>query len=835
MLAVSLMVPIVSSGVTAELNITGPDDLVIYVEDPINGFYDRKVLSPVNLGSAYTENLGANPQDPAGFIFRYKLKIPKVHGNQTLRAVRAIAGIIDTDGNPVVGKLKPTGNQGGVSIDPTTVDEVPVVDFWVCVDDPGEIDIEYARAGPEIDVFRAKVIKSPDAQLIAMLSEGGVVLTDILRTGDIEKLDDEGFTVTSAPGFHMGHIGYNIRPNRDYLTPPYSCNPDAAYVLSDVNFRHALFHFFNREGIVSSIHGYVVTPIQSLVPPAQGGWVNPTVPLHQYNPGSKTATTEYNPATGDNEDACSILRYGGYLYDPGLDNWVTPYDIDGDGTPGTNHPDRPLVVMDPDDVAPPVQLWTPVGPCGQANPLADRFVDELNGNGLTSIVHWPREFSPYLDDVEIGDFDMYMLFWSVGRFPDHLYYMCHSDCDPIQPSDGWRIYNFPGIHDPELDEAVGTIVTSLDHMEKVAAAYEAQNILYNESHPLAAFSYMQLYSRNYFNAFNPDLRSIINSPGYGSDNSWTHMNLNWAPGTERTEGGETIIEWIWDEEPELLNPCFADTIYAWDIIDKTLDSLITVDPFTHEDMSWLAEDWTVDEWPNQGPNGESWMNVTFWLRKDVFWQDGNPFTASDVEFSWKFLRDNTIPRYIGLWQFLEDAVVIDNYTVRAVVSAMNQFLLYDLADTAALLPPQVWDWLNGEPLTTIMEYDPTANTTSTGPWFGLGTGFASTHLFGTGPFVFESYNPNSLVADLHQSVSYYLTSDEISDLKTEMFHKIGDVDRDGEIGILDLSRQALAYFTWPPNPLYDADADVNSDGIVDMRDIALTACHYGEQREFPKP
>jgi len=131
LLAGSLIIPIVSSGATAELNIAGPDDLTIYVGDPANGFYDRKVLSPVNLGPEYAENLGPNPQDPAGFIFRYKLKIPKLHENQALEAVRAVSGIIDVDGNPVGGELEPTGNQAGVTVDPTTVDEVPVVDFWV--------------------------------------------------------------------------------------------------------------------------------------------------------------------------------------------------------------------------------------------------------------------------------------------------------------------------------------------------------------------------------------------------------------------------------------------------------------------------------------------------------------------------------------------------------------------------------------------------------------------------------------------------------------------------------------------------------------------------------
>jgi ABC-type transport system substrate-binding protein len=345
-----------------------------------------------------------------------------------------------------------------------------------------------------------------------------------------------------------------------------------------------------------------------------------------------------------------------------------------------------------------------------------------------------------------------------------------------------------------------------------------------------------LYSMIYFNAFNSDLRGIVNSPGYGSDNSWTHLNLHWIGGLERlTPEGETIIEWIWDEEPELLNPCLASTVYAWDIISKTLDGLTAVNPYTHEDTPWIAENWTVEEWPCQSLGGESWMNVTFTLRKDVFWQDGNPFTASDVEFSWLFLRDNAIPRYEGMWRFLDDVVVIDRYTVRAVMRTMNQFLLYDLSETGALLPPQVYGWLDGKGDDVIMQYDPTANTTSTGPWFGIGTGFPKTHLFGTGPFVFAHYDSHALVADLHQSANYFISAEEISELKIEMIHEIGDVNRDGYIGVFDLSTLGVAYgcFSWMP--CYNVNADLNEDGVCDGRDLALITWHWGEQKEYPEP
>jgi ABC-type transport system substrate-binding protein len=378
---------------------------------------------------------------------------------------------------------------------------------------------------------------------------------------------------------------------------------------------------------------------------------------------------------------------------------------------------------------------------------------------------------------------------------------------------------------------------SSDFEQRVAAAHEAQRILNDETHPRAAFAYMPLYSRNYFNAYNPDLRGIVNSPGYGSDNDWTHLDIHWAAGVERlTHEGETIIKWLWGEAPGLLNPCSASTLYTWNIIDKVLDDLIAVGPYTNADIQWVAENWEVVKWPDAGPMGETYMNFTFWLRQDVFWQDGNPYTAHDAAFNWRFLKDNQIPQYEYMWHELVDVDVIDNYTVTAIMHSEDQLHLYDLSETAALLPPPVWSWLDGKPLAAILEYDPSANTTApagAGPWFGAGKGFPGTQLYGTGPFVFGHYDPDLQLADFHQSVSYFQTADEIAKLKTMLFHEIGDINRDGYIDVFDLSALGVAYGQRIGWPGYDPDVDLNSDGIIDGRDLALICYHWGEQKEYP--
>ena len=50
----------------------------------------------------------------------------------------------------------------------------------------------------------------------------------------------------------------------------------------------------------------------------------------------------------------------------------------------------------------------------------------------------------------------------------------------------------------------------------------------------------------------------------------------------------------------------------------------------------------------------------------------------------------------------------------------------------------------------------------------------------------------------------------------------------------DYADDITADYTWGPNPKYDSEADLNKDGRVDMRDIALIAKNWGKQRHYPR-
>jgi len=57
---------------------------------------------------------------------------------------------------------------------------------------------------------------------------------------------------------------------------------------------------------------------------------------------------------------------------------------------------------------------------------------------------------------------------------------------------------------------------------------------------------------------------------------------------------------------------------------------------------------------------------------------------------------------------------------------------------------------------------------------------------------------------------------------------IGDLNGDGKVDIKDIAIVAKAYGSYPGDPNWNPVADVNGDGKVDIKDIAAVAKHYGE-------
>ncbi len=196
--------------------------------------------------------------------------------------------------------------------------------------------------------------------------------------------------------------------------------------LHDAEFRHALIHCYDQLAIIPAIYGYIVTPVRSLVPPAQSKYYATEVPAHPFNPGDPFATTEFP----DDDSSCGILRYANYTF--------VDADTSGDVT------DVDYWKCPDGSAMPEIVIYTPLyGDAPTSYEHGAEFVADLGtiglaattANGQKGLRNLGWNFDYYLDavygtaDYPGGNFDAYMVFHGLGRLPDQLYEFLHTTMD----------------------------------------------------------------------------------------------------------------------------------------------------------------------------------------------------------------------------------------------------------------------------------------------------------------------------------------------------------------------------------------------------------------------
>ncbi len=83
-------------------------------------------------------------------------------------------------------------------------------------------------------------------------------------------------------------------------------------------------------------------------------------------------------------------------------------------------------------------------------------------------------------------------------------------------------------------------------------------------------------------------------------------------------------------DAKVLNPLLTTDVPSSEIYSRVYETLVDTDPDSGTPIPLLAEKWDV--------SNDS-LVYTFYLRKDVKWQDGKPFTAQDVKFTVEAILD----------------------------------------------------------------------------------------------------------------------------------------------------------------------------------------------------
>ncbi len=120
--------------------------------------------------------------------------------------------------------------------------------------------------------------------------------------------------------------------------------------------------------------------------------------------------------------------------------------------------------------------------------------------------------------------------------------------------------------------------------------------------------------------------------------------------------GDWLISHL-SAEPATLNPITATDAYASNIDEYIYESLLKRDEKTMELVPVLAEGWEISD---------DHLQYLFHLKKNIRWQDGQPFTAQDILFSFERIKDPKVDaaHLRNYYQDIERLEIIDDYTVR---------------------------------------------------------------------------------------------------------------------------------------------------------------------------
>jgi len=210
------------------------------------------------------------------------------------------------------------------------------------------------------------------------------------------------------------------------------------------------------------------------------------------------------------------------------------------------------------------------------------------------------------------------------------------------------------------------------------------------------------------------------------------------------------------EEPRTLNPLFVADPVSEELSRLVFDSLVTVDPATGEIAPALADSWDVSD---------DGVRYTFHLRDGVRWHDGQPFTARDVEFTYRTMLDVNArsPRYSRLAERVKVVSVVDPRTVVIELIRPDASFLPTLA-TLGIVPEHVLAGVQPEQLIT----DP----------FGLSSAV------GTGPFMLKQWVRGEQIV-FERNPQYYRGTPQVAQYTYKVVGSMDELVAGLQDGLID--------------------------------------------------
>ncbi|MGB3341504.1 MAG: TonB family protein [bacterium] len=213
------------------------------------------------------------------------------------------------------------------------------------------------------------------------------------------------------------------------------------------------------------------------------------------------------------------------------------------------------------------------------------------------------------------------------------------------------------------------------------------------------------------------------------------------------QGGKLVIGTT--DLPAVISPLAPSTFGSNDILDLLFMHLHRIDAKTGKMKPELAASWEFSE---------DLTSITYYLRTDVTWWDGEPVTAEDVYFTYERMRDpkTNYPNIAGL-RFIEKAEIIGPYAIKFTFNKIYADLLTD-SDIIAV-PKHIYE--------------------------KEGVGFGYKTIVGNGPYKIAEWVPGSGLV-LTYNDTYFRGRPPLDEIYIKYYADINMMLDDFAVGDLDL-------------------------------------------------
>ncbi len=181
----------------------------------------------------------------------------------------------------------------------------------------------------------------------------------------------------------------------------------------------------------------------------------------------------------------------------------------------------------------------------------------------------------------------------------------------------------------------------------------------------------------------------VANPSMGSSNYWSTLRarlISGQPDKNPITGVGGTMDFGLSNVPDTLNPLITSVEESWLVLDAIYSRLLDKHPNTDEAIPNLARNWLVEQ------EGDG-LKLTFDLVSNATWHDGASFSATDVNFTYYYIRD--LP---GPWPFRDPQPilnftsidVINNVTI-VIHTPLNGYHNFIEMANIPILPEHIWE------------------------------------------------------------------------------------------------------------------------------------------------